>query len=85
MRSMRIAAASAASLALLAAWPDRRRRPGQSRSAFSCVDQLNAIYGAHPGVRANHATGALFEGTFTPAPGAGRSVPPSFSKARPRR
>ena len=34
------------------------------------VDQMNALYGAHPHVRANHATGAVFEGTFTPAPGA---------------
>ena len=35
------------------------------------VDQMNALYGAHPGTRANHATGAVFEGTFMPAPGAG--------------
>jgi catalase len=34
------------------------------------VDQMNALYGAHPHVRANHATGAVFEGMFTPAPGA---------------
>jgi len=34
------------------------------------VNQMNALYGAHPGVRANHAKGAVFEGTFTPAPGA---------------
>ena len=34
------------------------------------VDQMNALYGAHSGVRANHATGAVFEGTFTPAQGA---------------
>jgi catalase len=33
------------------------------------VDQMNALYGAHPGTRANHATGAVFEGTFMPAPG----------------
>jgi hypothetical protein len=31
------------------------------------VDQMNTLYGAHPGVRANHATGAVFEGTFTGA------------------
>ena len=30
---------------------------------------MNALYGAHPGTRANHATGAVFEGTFMPAPG----------------
>jgi catalase len=34
------------------------------------VDQMNALYGAHPGVRANHAKGAVFEGRFTPAQGA---------------
>ncbi len=32
------------------------------------VDQFNAMFGAHPGFRANHAKGAVFEGTFTPAP-----------------
>ena len=31
---------------------------------------MNARYGAHPGVRANHAKGAVFEGMFTPAQGA---------------
>jgi catalase len=30
---------------------------------------MNALYGAHPGTRANYATGAVFEGTFMPAPG----------------
>src|SRR5258708_33778872 len=34
------------------------------------VDQMNVLYGAHPGVRANHAKGAVFEGMFTPAQGA---------------
>lgn len=34
------------------------------------VDQFNAIYGVHPGFRANHAKGVVFEGTFTPNPGA---------------
>jgi catalase len=34
------------------------------------VDQMNALYGVHSGVRANHATGAVFESTFTPAQGA---------------
>ena len=28
------------------------------------VDQMNVLYGVHPGVRANHATGAVFEGTL---------------------
>ena len=34
------------------------------------VDQMNTLYGAHAGVRANHAKGAVFEGMFTPAQGA---------------
>jgi catalase len=34
------------------------------------VDEFNAIYGVHPGFRANHAKGVVLEGTFTPSPGA---------------
>jgi len=30
------------------------------------VDAFNAVYGAHPGARANHAKGVIVEGTFTP-------------------
>jgi catalase len=40
------------------------------------VDQFNTMFGVHPGFRANHAKGAVFEGTFTPAPTAS-----SISKA----
>jgi catalase len=43
---------------------------------FRIVDQFNANFGVHPGFRANHAKGAVFEGSFTPAPGA-----KDFSKA----
>jgi catalase len=32
------------------------------------VDQFNTMFGVHPGFRANHAKGAVFQGTFTPAP-----------------
>ena len=32
------------------------------------VDQFNTMFGVHPGFRANHAKGSVFEGTFTPAP-----------------
>jgi catalase len=31
------------------------------------VDAFNAVYGAHPGARANHAKGVILEGTFTPS------------------
>ena len=37
---------------------------------FRLVDQFNAMFGVHPGFRANHAKGFVFEGTFTPAPSA---------------
>lgn len=47
------------------------------------VDQMNALYGAHPGVRANHAKGAVFEGTFTPAAGAAALSLAVFLKGAP--
>ena len=47
------------------------------------VDQMNALYGAHPGTRANHATGAVFEGTFMPAPGADGLSSAVFLKGPP--
>ena len=42
----------------------------QESVAVEIVDQFNTLFGKHPHTRANHATGAVFEGTFTPAPGA---------------
>lgn len=47
------------------------------------VDQMNALYGRHPGVRANHATGAVFEGMFTPAQGADTLSSAVFLKGAP--
>jgi catalase len=47
------------------------------------VDQMNALYGAHPGVRANHAKGAVFEGVFTPAQGADALSSAVFLKGAP--
>ena len=47
------------------------------------VNQMNALYGAHPGVRANHATGAVFEGMFTPAEGADALSSAVFLKGAP--
>ena len=47
------------------------------------VDQMNALYGAHPGVRANHAKGAVFEGMFTPAQGADALSSAVFLKDAP--
>jgi catalase len=40
------------------------------------VDAFNAVYGTHPGARANHAKGVILEGTFTP-----RASAASVSKA----
>ncbi len=42
----------------------------QESVAVEIVNQFNTLFGRHPHTRANHATGALFEGKFTPAPGA---------------
>ena len=47
------------------------------------VDQMNALYGAHPGVRANHAKGAVFEGMFTRAQGADALSSAVFLKGAP--
>jgi len=51
--------------------------------AIRLVDQMNALYGVHPGVRANHATGAVFEGTFTPAQGADTLSSAAFLRGAP--
>jgi catalase len=47
------------------------------------VNQMNALYGVHPGVRANHAKGAVFEGMFTPAQGADALSSAAFLKGAP--
>jgi len=47
------------------------------------VDQMNTLYGAHAGVRANHAKGAVFEGMFTPAQGADALSSAVFLKGAP--
>src|SRR5260221_10335278 len=47
------------------------------------VNQMNALYGQHPGVRANHAKGAVFEGMFTPAQGADTLSSAVFLKGAP--
>jgi catalase len=38
----------------------------QKSLAEQLVDAFNAVFGVHPGVRANHAKGVVLEGTFTP-------------------
>jgi catalase len=36
------------------------------------IDQINAVFGSHPGHRALHAKGAFYSGTFTATPAAAR-------------
>ena len=45
-------------------------------TATQTVDTMNALWGKHPGMRANHAKGVVVEGSFTPTPAAA-----SLSKA----
>ena len=66
MRSIRIVATGIGLAALLTAGGTEAE---EKALGTRLVDQMNALYGAHPGTRANHATGAVFEGTFMPAPG----------------
>jgi catalase len=48
------------------------------------VDTLNKIWGVHKGIRANHAKGRVFEGTFTPTPeAASLSTASLFKSATP--
>jgi len=44
--------------------------------AEQLVDAFNAVFGVHPGIRANHSKGVVLEGTFTPSASAA-----SLSKA----
>jgi catalase len=80
MRWIRIVAAGISLPALVAAGAT-----GAEEKALGTriVDQMNALYGAHPGVRANHATGAVFEGAFTPAQGADELSSAVFLKGPP--
>src|SRR3569833_42658 len=69
MRSCRHVAAGLAVAALIAAGISSAGAEEEPRGV-RLGDQMNARYGVHPGTRANHAKGAVFEGQFTPAPGA---------------
>src|SRR5262245_709646 len=39
----------------------------QQSLAEQLVDAFNAVFGVHPGIRANHAKGVVLEGVFTPS------------------
>jgi catalase len=82
MRSFQSVAVGIAVSALMAAGATRAGAEDQPLGV-RLVDQMNALYGAHPGVRANHAKGAVFEGTFTPAPGADGFSSAVFLKGAP--
>jgi catalase len=41
--------------------------PSQKSVPEQLVDAFNAVFGVHPGARANHAKGVILEGTFTPS------------------
>ena len=38
------------------------------------IKAFDTLFGLHPGFRPAHARGAMLTGTFTPAPGASRSL-----------
>src|SRR5205085_3689471 len=82
MRLFQRVAASIAFSALMAAGATCARAEDAPLGA-RLVDQMNALYGAHPGVRANHAKGAVFEGMFTPAQGADALSSAVFLKGAP--
>ena len=82
MRSFQIIAAGMALSALLAAGSTSARAEDEPLGV-RLVNQMNALYGKHPGTRANHATGAVFEGQFTPAQGADTLSSAVFLKGAP--
>jgi catalase len=48
------------------------------------VNEMNAIFGTHPGFRATHAKGAVYDGSFTPSSdAAGLSSAPQFQGPLP--
>lgn len=69
MRPFQTVSAGIAFAALIAARATCAAAEGQPLGV-RLVDQTNALYGAHPGVRASHAKGAVFGGMCTPAQGA---------------
>jgi catalase len=62
-----LAATTALTLTLIAsAYVVAQEAPGSQKSlAEQLVDAFNAVFGVHPGIRANHAKGVVLEGVFT--------------------
>jgi catalase len=65
----RLAAATALALLVCSAHVGiaQETPPGEKSLAEQLVDAFNAVFGVHPGIRANHAKGVVLEGTFTPS------------------
>ncbi|HEY4986112.1 MAG TPA: catalase family peroxidase [Bradyrhizobium sp.] len=82
MRSFRRVAVGIAVAGLIAAGVSRAGAE-EELLGVRIVNQMNALYGAHPGTRANHAKGAVFEGLFTPAQGADAFSSAVFLKGAP--
>jgi len=59
MRSLQRIAVGFAFCALMTAGASRAGAEDESLGV-RLVNQMNALYGRHPGVRANHAKGAVF-------------------------
>jgi catalase len=68
---MRTSFAAAATLVLTlitSAYVGAQEGSGASKSqAEQLVDAFNKVFGAHPGMRANHPKGVVLEGAFTPS------------------
>jgi catalase len=62
IRQMKIAAATSFMLVAAASGPSAQDRD----IATQLVDAFNRLFGAHPGMRANHAKGLVVKGSFTP-------------------
>ena len=50
----------------------------QKSQAEQLVDAFNKVFGAHPGIRANHSKGVVLDGAFTPSAAAISSTEPGF-------
>jgi catalase len=82
MKSIRILATGAGLAAIVAA-SGIAAGAAEESIGVRLVDQMNALYGVHPGKRANHTTGAVFAGMFTPSPGADRLSSAAFLTGAP--